>query len=84
MTVQHVHVAEGGQAEREPCRIALFDRRHRLAGHPSEGADLSFQGERLGRVAPVLQGVPVALGSPASGPVHPADLRPPNRRRAAL
>jgi hypothetical protein len=34
-------------SEREPCRIALFNRRHRLSGHPSKGADLSFQGERL-------------------------------------
>jgi hypothetical protein len=49
-------------------RIELFDRRHRLAGHPAEGADLSFQGERLSRVAPVLQGVPVAPRSAATGP----------------
>ena len=62
----------------------LFDRPHRLAGHPSEGADLSLQGEHLGREVPMLQGVPVALGSPASGPVHPADARPPNRWRSAL
>jgi hypothetical protein len=47
--------------------IAL-DRRHRLAGQPRKGADLSFQGKPLGREVPVLEGVPVALGAPPLGP----------------
>jgi hypothetical protein len=54
----------------------LLERPNRLAGHPSEGADLSFQGDRLGGEFPVLQGVPVALGSPATGPMHPETLDP--------
>ena len=68
-------------SEREPFGIALFDRRHRLAGHPGEGGDLSFQGERLSRVSAVLQRVPVASKSPASGSMHPANSDP---RTAAL
>ena len=56
---------------------SAFHRRHRLAGHPGEGADLPFQGDRLSRASAVLQGLPVALGSPAGGPVHPADAMPP-------
>jgi hypothetical protein len=28
-------------SEREPCRIALFDRGHRLSGHPGEGLNFS-------------------------------------------
>ncbi len=51
------------------CRIALFDRGHRLASHPFEGADLSFHSERLSREFPMLHGVPVALGRrPATSP----------------
>ena len=63
-------------ASRRPCfssRLALFDRPHRLASHPSEGVNLLHHGERLGRVVSMLQGVPVALRSPASGPVHSTD-----------
>jgi hypothetical protein len=67
-----------------PCRIALFDRGHRLSGHPSKGLNFSFQGDRLGGKFSVLQGVPVALGSPATRAMHPADARPPYRRRSAL
>jgi hypothetical protein len=67
----------------EPFRI-LFDRGHRLAGHPGEGADLSFQGDRLGRIEPVLERVPVAPTSAAGGPMHPTDVVPPHCRRAAL
>jgi hypothetical protein len=69
--------------DREPCHIALLDRGHRLAGHPSEGTNFSFQGERIGREAPVLQSVPVALRSAASGPMHPADAMSPNGWRTA-
>jgi hypothetical protein len=65
-------------------RLPLLDGPHRLAGHPSEGADLSFQGDRLGGEAPMLKCVPIATGSPAAGPVHPADARSPHRRRSAL
>ena len=57
----------------------LLDRPHRLAGHPSKGADLSLQGERLGGEVPMLQGVPVALGSSATGAVHPTDATTPER-----
>jgi hypothetical protein len=63
-------------SEREPFRIALLDSGHRLAGHPGEGGDLSLQGKGLSRVSAMLQGVPVAFGSPTGGPMHPADLRP--------
>jgi hypothetical protein len=55
----------------EPCRIALFDRRHRLAGHSGEGADLLFQSERLGGEFPMLQSVLVSLRSAATSAVHP-------------
>jgi hypothetical protein len=65
-------------------RLVLSDRGHRLSGHPGKGLNFSFQGEHLGGKFSVLDGVPIALGSPAGGPVHPADLRPSNRRRAAL
>jgi hypothetical protein len=54
----------------------LLDRPQRLAGHPSEGLNFSFQGECLGGKFPVLQGVPIATGSPASGSMHPACLMP--------
>ena len=70
-------------SEREPCRIALFDRGHRLSGHPGKGLNFSFQGVRLGGEAPMLKRVPIATGSPAAGPVHPADARSPHRRRSA-
>jgi hypothetical protein len=65
-------------------RIALFDRGHRLSGHPGKGLNFSFQGERLGCEFPVLDGVPITSRSPATGPMHPADARPPHRRRSAL
>ena len=65
-------------------RIALFDRGHRLSGHPGKGLNFSFQGERLGGKFSVLDGVPIASRSPAGGPVHPADARPPHGWRAAL
>ena len=54
-----------------------------LAGHLSEGLNFSFQGERLGREAPMLQSVPIASRSAATGAMHPADVTPPNRWRAA-
>ena len=63
-------------------RIA-FERPNRLASHSSEGADLSLQLEPLGREAAMLKGVPVALGSAASSPVHPANAMAPNRRSLA-
>ena len=53
-----------------PC---LFDRGHRLASQSGEGGDLSLEGERLGCRLPVLQGIPIALGGTASGPMHPTD-----------
>jgi hypothetical protein len=56
--------------------LARVDPRHRLAGHPSEGLNFSLQGARLGRIKPVLEGVPVALGSAPAGAVHSADARP--------
>jgi hypothetical protein len=62
----------------------LFDRRHRRANHPGEGCDLFFEGQSLGCEVPMLQGVSVALGSPAAGTVHPADAMTPHRRRPAL
>jgi Resolvase, N terminal domain len=64
--------------------VALLDRLYCLAGHPSEGLNFSFQGERLGGKFSVLDGVPIALGSPAGGPMHPADRVAPNGRRSAL
>jgi hypothetical protein len=64
--------------------FALFDRRHCLAGHPSEGLNFSFQGERLGGKFSVLDGVPIATRSPASRAMHPADRVAANRRRSAL
>ena len=76
--------APEGRLRNMPSGDALLDRGHRLAGHPREGLNFSFQGERLGRVEPMLQGVPVALGSPATGPVHPADASAPHGRRSAL
>jgi hypothetical protein len=63
---------------------ALLDPLYRLSGHPREGADLSFQGKRLGCKFAMLEGVPVALGGTASCAMHPADRVAPNRRRAAL
>jgi hypothetical protein len=63
---------------------ALLDCGHRLAGQAGEGSGPPFQGKRLGRASAVPQGVPVALWSPASGPVHPADIMSPNGGRAAL
>jgi hypothetical protein len=45
----------------------------RLAGHPAESADLSFQGERLGCEFPMLQGVPVPSRCPAASTMHAAD-----------
>jgi hypothetical protein len=65
-------------------RIALFDRGHRLSGHPGKGLNFSFQGERLGGKFSVLDGVPIASRSSATGTVHPTDVKPPHRRRAAL
>ena len=53
-----------------PC---LFDRGHRLASQSGERGDLSLEGERLGCRRPVLQGIPIALGGTASGPMHPTD-----------
>ena len=52
----------------------LLDRGHRLAGQPGESDDLLSEGYRLGRGGSVLQGVPVALRSAASGTVHAADF----------
>jgi hypothetical protein len=43
--------------------FALFDRGHRLSGHPGKGLNFSFQGERLDGKFSVLDGVPIALGS---------------------
>ena len=65
-------------------RIALFDRGHRLSGHPGKGLKFSFQGERLGGKFSVLDGVPIATRSPASRAMHPADRVSPNCRRLAL
>jgi hypothetical protein len=65
-------------------RRTLFDRDHRLASQTGEGLNFPFQGERLGCEAPMLQRVPVASRSAATGSVHPADAIPPNRRRSAL
>jgi hypothetical protein len=62
----------------------LFDRGHHLSGYPGKGLNFSFQGCRLGREAPMLEGVPVALGSAATGTVHSADARPPHRSRQFL
>ena len=45
-------------------RIELFDRGHRLAGHPGEGGDLLFEGHRLSRVGTVLPGYPVRDARP--------------------
>src|SRR5277367_2367292 len=59
-------------------RIA-FERPNRLASHSSEGADLSLQLEPFGREAAMLKGVPVALGSAAASPVHPANAMAPHR-----
>jgi hypothetical protein len=55
---------------------ALFDRLHCRPSHPSKGLNFSFQGDRLDGKFSVLQGVPVAHGSPTTGTVHSADARP--------
>jgi hypothetical protein len=57
--------------------LIAFEHSNGLASHSSEGADLSLQGAPLGGELPMLQSVSVALGSPATGPVHPADRAPP-------
>lgn len=67
-----------------PVATTLFNRGHRLARHPGEGGDLSFEGERLGCHRAVLQGVSIAPGSPATGAVDATDPRASNRRGAAL
>jgi hypothetical protein len=33
--------------DRHKTSLPLLDRRHRLAGHPGEGVNFSFQGARL-------------------------------------
>ena len=42
----------------------------RPAGQPDEGADPSFQSERLGRVSAVLQHAPMAFSALCGGPKH--------------
>ena len=64
--------------------LPLLDRRHRLAGLSSKGADLFLHGEPIGGELPMLKGIPVASRSSASGAMHSADARSPNRRRLAL
>jgi hypothetical protein len=61
----------------------LFDRGHRLAGQPGEGLNFSFQGERLSREFPVLQRIPVSLGS-ATAPCIRQTSRAPDRRRGTV
>ena len=63
--------------------LIAFEHSNRLASHSSEGADLSLHGAPLGGELPMLQSVSVALGSPATGPVHPADAMAAHRRRSA-
>jgi len=58
--------------------LLIFHHLQRLSGHPGEGLNFSFQSEGLSRASAVLEGVPVAPRSAATGAVHPADLRPPN------
>jgi hypothetical protein len=86
IAAQARHGAEGGVVGRRitPCRIALFDRGHRLSGHPGKGLNFSFQGDRLGGEASMLKRVPIATGSPASRAMHAADAIPSNCRRSAL
>jgi hypothetical protein len=48
---------EGVDGRPPQASLPLLDRRHRLAGQPRKSADLSFQGEPLGRVEAMLQGV---------------------------
>jgi hypothetical protein len=67
-----------GSAPRRERR--LFDRGHHLSGYPGKGLNFSFQGERLRREFPVLDGVPIASRSPTTGPVHP---EPPARGTVA-
>ena len=57
-------------------RIALFDRGHRLSGHPGKGLNFSFQGEPLGREVPMLQGVLVAPGGASAGAFTRCLIRP--------
>ena len=76
---QHRRLISGEPLRRSHCdltaaRIALFDLRHRLAGHPGETLNLFPQSDGLGRARAVLQGVLIALGSAATGAVHPADV----------
>jgi len=70
--------------ERDPFRTALFNRGHRLAGHPGEGGDLLSEGYCLGCEAPMFQRVPIPLGRATTGPMHPADAMSPNGWRTAL
>jgi hypothetical protein len=67
----------GGGAHIETIwpRHALFDPRHRFAGHSGKGLNFFLQGERIGRVLAMLQGVAVSLRSAATRPVHPSDER---------
>jgi hypothetical protein len=60
----------------------LFDRAHRLAGHPGEDGDLLFEGHRLSGEAPMLQRILVASRSAATSPVHAADARALHLRRS--
>jgi hypothetical protein len=60
-----------------PVATTLFNRRNRLASHPSQFLNLPFKRQRFGDHRPVLQGVPIVFGSPASGPVHLADASSP-------
>jgi hypothetical protein len=64
--------------DRHKTSLQLLDRRHRLAGHPGEGLNFSFQGTRLGRVLAMFEGVAVSLRSAAAGTVHPADAIGPS------
>ena len=53
------------QRDRAAISIALFDRGHCLAGHPSEGGDFLFEVDKLRREFTVLQGVPITRRNPA-------------------
>ena len=76
----NVVAAALGALGSRPSRRAVDE----LAGLFHQGGDHAPRLDPLGGEAAMLQGVLVALGSPAGGPVHPADAMTPNRRRLAL
>jgi hypothetical protein len=75
-TVHNASANDGIIFPSDDLSLARVDPRHRLASHPGEGADLSFQGEPLGCEVPMLQSVLVPLGAPPPAPCIRQTLQP--------